>query len=87
MIRKSILLFAFVAFVVIRLTAKEGMWIPFLLEKYNMAEMQERGFKLTASDIYDVNNASMKDAIVIFGGGCTGELIWVQFSYYAANLV
>jgi hypothetical protein len=37
--------------------------------------MQQMGFKLTASDIYDVNNASMKDAVVIFGGGCTGELI------------
>ncbi|NQU54733.1 MAG: S46 family peptidase [Bacteroidetes bacterium] len=58
-----------------QLIAKEGMWIPLLLEKYNLAEMQEMGFKLTAQDIYDVNNASMKDAVVIFGGGCTGELI------------
>ncbi len=57
------------------LFAKEGMWIPILLEKYNLAEMQKMGFKLTAQDIYDVNNASMKDAVVIFGGGCTGELI------------
>lgn len=57
------------------LFAKEGMWIPVLLEKYNLAEMQEMGFKLTVQDIYDVNNASMKDAIVIFGGGCTAELI------------
>ena len=59
----------------LHLSAKEGMWIPILLEKYNIAEMQEMGFKLTAQDIYDVNNASMKDAVVIFGGGCTGELI------------
>jgi hypothetical protein len=51
------------------------MWIPVLLDKYNITEMQQMGFKLTASDIYDINNASMKDAIVIFGGGCTGELI------------
>jgi hypothetical protein len=57
------------------LEAKEGMWIPILLEKYNFAEMQQMGFKLTAQDIYDVNKASMKDAVVIFGGGCTGELI------------
>ena len=57
------------------LQAKEGMWIPILLEKYNFAEMQQMGFKLTVQDIYDVNNASMKDAVVIFGGGCTGELI------------
>ncbi len=59
----------------ITLRAKEGMWIPIFLEKYNLAEMQQMGFKLTAQDIYDVNNASMKDAVVIFGGGCTGELI------------
>lgn len=55
--------------------SKEGMWIPLLLEKYNLAEMQQLGFKLTAQDIYDVNHASMKDAVVLFGGGCTGELI------------
>ncbi len=55
--------------------ADEGMWIPMLLEKYNMTDMQEKGFKLTAEDIYSVNQASMKDAVMIFGGGCTGELI------------
>ncbi|NQU84629.1 MAG: S46 family peptidase [Mariniphaga sp.] len=57
------------------LLAKEGMWIPILLEKYNIEEMHEMGFKLTAQDIFDVNNASMKDAVVLFGGGCTGEII------------
>jgi len=55
--------------------ADEGMWIPMLLEKYNIADMQEKGFKLTAEDIYSVNQASMKDAVMIFGRGCTGELI------------
>ncbi|MBZ4676432.1 MAG: serine protease [Anaerophaga sp.] len=55
--------------------AKEGMWIPLLLEKYNIEEMQEMGFKLTAEDIYSINQASMKDAVMIFGGGCTAELI------------
>lgn len=55
--------------------AKEGMWIPLLLEKYNIEEMQEMGFRLTAEDIYSINQASMKDAVMIFGGGCTGELI------------
>ena len=55
--------------------SKEGMWIPTLLKKYNIEEMQKMGFKLTAEDIYDVNHASMKDAVVLFGGGCTGELI------------
>ncbi len=50
------------------------MWIPLFL-KYNEAEMQQLGFKLTAEDIYSVNHHSMKDAIMLFGGGCTGELI------------
>ena len=57
------------------LRADEGMWIPILIEKYNIKLMQEKGFKLSAEDIYSVNQASMKDAIVHFGGGCTGELI------------
>jgi hypothetical protein len=57
------------------LKSDEGMWIPILIEKYNIKLMQEKGFKLTAEDIYSINRASMKDGIVIFGGGCTGELI------------
>jgi hypothetical protein len=57
------------------LRADEGMWIPLLIEKYNIKLMQEKGFRLQAEDIYSVNKACMKDAIVIFGGGCTGELI------------
>ncbi|MEI7828843.1 MAG: S46 family peptidase [Prolixibacteraceae bacterium] len=55
--------------------AVEGMWIPTLLKKYNIEEMQKMGFKLTAEDIYDVNHSSMKDAVVLFGSGCTGEVI------------
>ena len=57
------------------LYANEGMWIPLLLKKYNIEEMQQMGFKLSAEDIYSINKASLKDAVVIFGGGCTGELI------------
>jgi hypothetical protein len=55
--------------------AVEGMWIPTLLKKYNIEEMQKMGFKLSAEDIYDINHASMKDAVVLFGTGCTGEVI------------
>ncbi len=55
--------------------ADEGMWIPLFLSKYNIEDMQKKGFKLSAKDIYDVNQASLKDAVMIFGGGCTGELI------------
>ncbi|MFT4061818.1 MAG: S46 family peptidase [Edaphocola sp.] len=54
--------------------ANEGMWIPMLIGK-NYAEMQRLGLQLSASDIYDLNHASLKDAIVHFGGGCTGEMI------------
>lgn len=57
------------------LRAEEGMWIPLLLKKYKIEDMQKAGFRLTAEDIYSVNQACLKDAIVIFGGGCTGELI------------
>ena len=55
--------------------ADEGMWIPLLLEQINYEEMQEMGLKLTPEMIYSVNNSSLKDAIVIFGRGCTGEII------------
>ena len=54
--------------------AKEGMWIPMLLNN-NIAEMQSMGCELTAEEIYSVNNSSLKDAIVSFGGFCTGEFI------------
>jgi len=57
------------------LFAKEGMWIPSLLQKYNIEEMSQMGFKLSAEDVYSVNHASMKDAVVLFGSGCTGGVI------------
>ena len=53
----------------------EGIWIPLLIEKYNIKLMKEKGFKLSAEDIYSVNRACMKDAVVSFNGGCTAELI------------
>ena len=54
--------------------ADGGMWIPLYLSQ-NEAEMQQLGFHLTADDIYSINHNSMKDAIVLFGSGCTAELI------------
>ncbi len=57
------------------LHADEGMWIPMLLDQFNIDIMHREGFRLTAEDIYSINRASMKDAVVIFGGGCTAELI------------
>lgn len=55
--------------------SKEGMWLPFLVEQLAIDDMRSMGFKLSAEDIYSVNNSSLKDAVVHFGGGCTGEMI------------
>ncbi len=60
------------------LRADEGMWLLPLIEKKNMGKMTELGLKLSAEDIYSLNKASVKDAIVIFGGGCTGEIVSSQ---------
>lgn len=71
--------FALVAFLVGQfftpVMAGEGMWIPMLLQQMNEKEMQEMGLKLTAEDIYSVNHSSLKDAILLFGRGCTAEII------------
>lgn len=58
-----------------RLSADEGMWLPNLLEGMTITDMQSRGFKLTAEDIYSINTTSMKDGVCQFGGGCTAEVI------------
>ncbi|GAB3294740.1 S46 family peptidase [Hymenobacter tenuis] len=55
--------------------ADEGMWLPLLLKQLNEADMQKKGLKLTAEQIYSVNQGSLKDAVVQFGGGCTGEIV------------
>ena len=54
--------------------ADEGMWLPFMLGR-NYEDMKKHGLNLTQEQIYSVNNSSIKDAIIIFGGGCTGEMI------------
>ncbi len=60
--------------VAFKLYADEGMWLPILMGS-NLEEMNRLGFKLTAEDIYSLNKSSLKDAVVLFGRGCTGELI------------
>ncbi|MEA3495341.1 MAG: S46 family peptidase [Bacteroidota bacterium] len=57
------------------LFADEGMWIPSLLSKYNEEDMIKKGLKISAEDIYSINHSSLKDAIVLFGRGCTAEVI------------
>ncbi|MDR2064120.1 MAG: S46 family peptidase [Prevotellaceae bacterium] len=54
--------------------ADEGIWLP-ILQKYTVEDMRKKGFKLTAQDIYDINNSSLKDAIIQFDGGCTGVVV------------
>ena len=67
-------LMAFAAFIG-KAKADEGMWLLPLIEKMNGKAMQEVGCELTPKQIYDINHTSLKDAIVQFGGGCTGEII------------
>ena len=55
--------------------ADEGMWLPYLLKQLNEKDMKKNGCKLSAEDIYSINKSSLKDAIVQFGGGCTGEIV------------
>ncbi len=65
----------FLLFVVQIYAQQGGMWIPSLLKGMNETEMKNLGMKMTAKDIYDVNKASLKDAVPQFNGGCTAEMI------------
>ncbi|NVK65522.1 MAG: S46 family peptidase [Flavobacteriales bacterium] len=64
----------FVVFALFRVSAEEGMLIPSLIAAFE-DDMKAMGMKLSAEDIYSVNQSSMKDAIMHFGGGCTAELV------------
>lgn len=75
MIKKALLTFATFTALSIGASADEGMWLLPLLQKMNGQAMSELGCKLTPDQIYNINNSSLKDAIVQFGGGCTGEMI------------
>ena len=55
--------------------ADEGMWLMMLVKRLNGQDLQKKGLKLTAEEIYSVNQSSLKDAIVQFGGGCTAEMV------------
>ena len=74
--KKISLLFMFVTSLLF--AQQGGMWIPSLLEGMNEKEMHQLGGKLSAKDIYDINKASLKDAVIHFNGGCTGEIISPQ---------
>lgn len=55
--------------------ADEGMWLLPLIQQLNIKQMKKEGFKLSAEDIYSINKTSLKDAVIIFGRGCSGEII------------
>jgi hypothetical protein len=61
--------------VALPLWAEEGMWLPHLLKSLNESRMKSLGMRISAEDIYSVNKSSLKDAVVSFGGFCTGEII------------
>ena len=61
-------------FSILSARADEGMWLPSLISQ-RIADMQSKGFRLEAEDIYSINQASLKDAVVLFGRGCSAELI------------
>ena len=71
---RTILAVTLTAIAVQTAKADEGMWLPSLISQ-RIADMQEKGFRLDAEDIYSINQASLKDAVVLFGRGCTGELV------------
>ena len=72
---KRILTFWAALAVTVTAAADEGMWLLPLLNQMNKKDLKEAGCKLTPEEIYSINKSSLKDAIVQFGGGCTGEII------------
>jgi hypothetical protein len=78
MIKRLAIVWVYLLLNVMPALAAEGMWLPMLLNALNEEDMQAKGMKLSAEDIYSVNRSSLKDAIVSFGGFCTGELISEQ---------
>jgi hypothetical protein len=74
----SLVLFISISFTHASNPPDEGMWLPLFIERLNYTDMQEMGLKLTPQEIYDINNSSLKDAIVNLGGFCTAEVVSSQ---------
>lgn len=72
--KKLLLIGLAISMIMPNLFADEGMWLPLLLKKKE-ADMQKNGMRISAEDIYNVNNTSLKDAVMLFGTGCTGEFV------------
>src|SRR5678810_1241795 len=74
-IRDSLFTLFFSVIFLLKSIADEGMWLPLLLGQQVYNDMVKRGLKLSKEQLYSINKPSLKDAIVIFGGGCTGEIV------------
>lgn len=72
---KKLLLMLVLVASLFKASADEGMWLPMLLGQQVYNDMVKKGLKLSKEQLYSVNKASIKDAILIFGGGCTGEIV------------
>ena len=72
--KKTLLLVALIFATSFSAFADKGMWLPSLISS-RIKDMKAKGFKLSAEDIYSINKASLKDAVVLFDGGCTGEIV------------
>src|SRR6188768_4347533 len=76
--KRLLLTFLFSITFLLRSLADEGMWLPLLLGQQVYNDMVKKGLKLTREQLFSLNKASLKDAIVIFNGGCTGEIVSPQ---------
>lgn len=72
---KKFFVLIFLSVSLLKATADEGMWLPMLLGQQVYNDMVKKGLKLTKEQLYSINKSSLKDAIIIFGGGCTGEIV------------
>lgn len=76
--KRTFLALFFLATACFKAAADEGMWLPLLLGQQVYNDMVKKGLKLSKEQLYNINKPSLKDAIVIFGGGCTGEIVSTQ---------
>lgn len=72
---KKFFVLIFLSISLLKASADEGMWLPMLLGQQVYNDMVKKGLKLTKEQLYSINKSSLKDAIIIFGGGCTGEIV------------
>ena len=75
---KKIFVAVILSLSLLKASADEGMWLPMLLGQQVYNDMVKKGLKLTKEQLYSINKSSIKDAILIFGGGCTGEIVSSQ---------